>query len=69
MYTYTEPHFTWTRGSYRVGEECVSAVQSENDSVKFEKEISRPINLLVVLQHAAVFICGLVGVTVYSGCR
>jgi len=46
MYTYTEPHFTWTRGSYRVGEECVSAVQSENHSVKFEKEISRPYSLL-----------------------
>jgi len=46
MYTYTEPHFTWARGSYRVGEECVSAVQSENHSVKFEKEISRPYNLL-----------------------
>jgi len=46
MYTYTEPHFTWTRGSYRVREECVSAVQSENHSVKFEEEISGHYNLL-----------------------
>jgi hypothetical protein len=46
VYTYTEPQFTWTGGSYRVGEESVSVVQNKNHCDKAEKEISGPCSLL-----------------------